>query len=374
MVDAAELSESLDFDDAGMDENTAASKLADMFPTDDGLLSAVDDDRKQQTQDTEEVDDSQPPLEASDADTDAELSDDTDTLEAADESEGAETDDDDFIQTVEDLAEALNASPQDVYEQVKVTVKVDGKEEQIPLGELRNGYQREAAFTRRMQQVADDRREVETQRGQLNESKMVLAAAINANPWRQEEAMLHQQYNGTDWAQLEKDDPTEANSRQNAMRRQWEGIQARKQQHAGLLDNAVQELQRMHQEAVAAEAAELAKMRDVENPQDLKPFLEELSTYLGKNHKIPDKVLSELNNAELIQALDRLRELETQQTAKQAAKTGKKVRRKLKVLKPGTGPTRKTRSSSRAKASQQRAMRLQTDDAWTDALMDKLDL
>jgi hypothetical protein len=48
-----------------------------------------------------------------------------------------------------------------------VTVKVDGEEETVPLREALNGYQRQAAFTRKTQELAREREEVQQTRSEV---------------------------------------------------------------------------------------------------------------------------------------------------------------------------------------------------------------
>lgn len=51
------------------------------------------------------------------------------------------------------------------------TIVVDGEEREVTTDELRKGYQRQAAFTKKTQQLADQRRETEAFQTQLNETR-----------------------------------------------------------------------------------------------------------------------------------------------------------------------------------------------------------
>ena len=88
-----------------------------------------------------------------------------------------------------------------------VTIKVDGKEVQVPLSEVKAGYQRQADYTRKTMEVSEQRKaaEAEIQRAQA-ERQMY---AVNLQKMQaQIEGALQQQQN-IDWQQLLENDPQE---------------------------------------------------------------------------------------------------------------------------------------------------------------------
>lgn len=84
------------------------------------------------------------------------------------------------------------------------TVKVDGKEIQVPLDELINGYQRNADYTRKTQAVAEERKavtaELEAVRGERAQYSQVLG---------QLQQQIQQAEPQIDWATLERENPAE---------------------------------------------------------------------------------------------------------------------------------------------------------------------
>lgn len=93
----------------------------------------------------------------------------------------------------------------DIPDDALVRVKIDGKEQTVPYREYKDGIQREAAFTKRMQQLADQRREAEqvfTQRAaeMQRQAEMLQFAQQQlqqqANPLQQLQALLQQQQPG----------------------------------------------------------------------------------------------------------------------------------------------------------------------------------
>jgi hypothetical protein len=93
----------------------------------------------------------------------------------------------------------------DLPDDALVRVKIDGVEQTVPYREYKDGIQREAAFTKRMQQLADQRREAEqvfTQRAaELQRQAEMLQYAQQqlqqqANPVAQLQQLLQQQQGG----------------------------------------------------------------------------------------------------------------------------------------------------------------------------------
>ena len=86
---------------------------------------------------------------------------------------------------------------------LKVKVKIDGEEQEITLSEALKGYSRESVFTRRMQEVAEQRKAVEQVDQQLRGER-----ALYAEQLKQLETVFEQQTpKEPDWAQVQQDTP-----------------------------------------------------------------------------------------------------------------------------------------------------------------------
>ena len=106
-----------------------------------------------------------------------------------------------FVDTLETTDTEVVEEPGDLY-----VIKVDGEEQEVSLEELRNGYQRQADYTRKTQEIS-------AERDRLQQAESIVAALEN-NP---EETLqiLAKSFNvgapanvadSTDWEEL---DPTE---------------------------------------------------------------------------------------------------------------------------------------------------------------------
>lgn len=88
-----------------------------------------------------------------------------------------------------------------------VTVKIDGKDVEVKLSELKNGYQRQADYTRKTTEVAEQRRAAEAESSKAREERNAYQGKLQ-NMQVQLEAALQQQQQ-TDWTALLESDPVE---------------------------------------------------------------------------------------------------------------------------------------------------------------------
>ena len=90
---------------------------------------------------------------------------------------------------------------------VGYTVKVDGEEIEVNLDELRNGYQRQADYTRKSQSLAEQRKAVEANLNAVQQERDQYAQILG-NMAENQNAEL-QRFANMDWADLKETDPME---------------------------------------------------------------------------------------------------------------------------------------------------------------------
>lgn len=88
-----------------------------------------------------------------------------------------------------------------------VTVKIDGKDVEVPLSELKNGYQRQADYTRKTMEAAEQRKAAEAERSQALQERQAYAANLQRMQAQLEGALQQQQQ--TNWEELLQSDPVE---------------------------------------------------------------------------------------------------------------------------------------------------------------------
>jgi hypothetical protein len=141
------------------------------------------------------------------------------------------------------------------------TVKIDGKEVQVPLSELLNGYQRQSDYTRKTMEAAEQRKaaDAETQKAQQERveynSKLERMAV-------QLEGVLEQQ-SQIDWAALIESDPVEYLKQQQLFQQRQALYQQNMQERQQLAQQYQNEQAQAHQSYLAQQQEDLlAKLPD----------------------------------------------------------------------------------------------------------------
>lgn len=127
------------------------------------------------------------------------------------EAEDAEGDEPEASEDAEDGAD----DSEEETEEPRYTVKVNGEEYEVNLSELRDGYQRQADYTRKSSEVADEKRQLQQHAEQIEQMRGQLAAEY-------ERIAAVGQESEPDWGKLAKElDPWDYQQQ----RADWEGKQ-----------------------------------------------------------------------------------------------------------------------------------------------------
>lgn len=185
--------------------------------------------------------------------------DDSEESEEVDEHEEPdETEEEAAYKSVNELAEALDMSPEDFAEQIKIKVKIDGKEEEVTLSEVAAGYQKERNYRKNSMQLADERKgfeaEVEAAKSNLGERFQQANALAETL-----ESQLMREFNGINWDQLEQNDREEWLVQRQKYGEKYQQIQQTKAQIQQQLGKQSQELQAKQLEAQQAQLAKEAE-------------------------------------------------------------------------------------------------------------------
>ena len=101
------------------------------------------------------------------------------------------------------------------------TVKVDGKEVEVTLDELQKGYSRTQDYTRKTQQIAEIRKQVEAETEAVRAERAQYAQMLGAL-----QAQLQSADTQIDWDRLYQEDPIEWVRQKEVMREKQEKLQA----------------------------------------------------------------------------------------------------------------------------------------------------
>ncbi len=132
------------------------------------------------------------------------------TQEAEEVEEEAPESEEEEGQAEEETEEEVEEEEYDVVaeEDLKYTIKVDGEELEVGIDELKNGYQRQADYTRKSQALAEKRKETEgiqSERMQLEQERQMYANGLQMLQ-EQQSAKLNA-FDNVEWETLKQEDP-----------------------------------------------------------------------------------------------------------------------------------------------------------------------
>jgi len=210
----------------------------------EGILASEEGGNEEQS--TQAVESEEPPPKSDEEEGEV-------AAKASEETEGDEPDPD--AEATDDAEAEEASSPEDI----KLTVKIDGKEQEITAKEAAEGYMRTADYTRKTQEAAELRKEALTIRQTAQQERDVLAQLI---PVVQAE-LQSMQAQEPDWQKLYNEDPLEYVRQKDAWRDRQDRINAyNAEQHRISQVKQIERDQELQQALVEGRAKLLEK-----NPQ-----------------------------------------------------------------------------------------------------------
>ena len=235
-------------------------------------------------------------------------------------------------------AEAAEASPEAEAQapeaEPTVTVKIDGKDVEVPLSELKNGYQRQADYTRKTMEVSEQRKAAEAEKAQAHQERQAYAANLQRMQAQLEGALQQQQQ--TNWEELLQSDPVEYLKQQHqAQARQAQLNQVyTEQQRISALQQAEQAQARQAYLAQQQEEllAKLPEWKDAQKAQAEKTALRDYLLESGYDRQTVETI----TDAKAV-LLARKAMLYDQMVGKASAAAKRVSTLPTKVERPGTG-------------------------------------
>jgi hypothetical protein len=229
--------------------------------------------------------------------------------------------------------EAQQAASQSEEAPPVFKVKVRGEEVDVPLPELLNGYSRTADYKAKTAEVAELRRQTETEYADKLEQQVRQFVALDP---------VLAQTKDVDWNALAQADPT-----------LYVQIKAQHDARVELIESAAAEIDQIRQqeaqreaeslkEAQAAETAALLKaLPELSDPAELTKFATGVVDYLRKSG-VPDDVISGTDDHRALIIADKARKWDALQAAK--------VTVEAKKVAPANQPTLKPRAADNPRA------------------------
>lgn len=235
----------------------------------------------------------------------------------------------------EDESEVVDESEEEATEEEPTpTYKVRvGKEEvEVPLDELLKGYSRTADYTRKTQEIADQRKVVEAEKAKIEEASKL--RDTYAQRLGIIEQMLKQQDSSEDLASLKETDPigyAVKVAEQAEREKQLSAVRAEQQRIAQQQQGEQQERLKTYLAQEAQKLAEaIPEMNDPAKGQAIRTDIRNFAQKLGYS----EQELSQVYDSRAVTALYKAMQYDKLMSGKGDAT--KKVQQAPKMLKPGT--------------------------------------
>ena len=145
-------------------------------------------------------------------------------------------------------------------EDLKYTVKVDGKELEVGIDELKNGYQRQADYTRKSQALAEQRKETEqiqSERMQLEQERQMYANGLQM--LQEQQSAKLKPFESVDWEALKAEDPYQYMIKKDEYRDAQERVTNIQQQQNLVQQEQAQQVQQARAHFVQQEYSKLVE-------------------------------------------------------------------------------------------------------------------
>jgi hypothetical protein len=256
--------------------------------------------------------------------------------EEAEEVEEEAPEEEEEGQAEEETEEEVEEEEFDVVaeEDLKYTIKVDGEELEVGIEELKNGYQRQADYTRKSQALAEQRKETEaiqSERQKLEQERQMYANGLQMLQ-EQQNAKL-QEFNDTDWDSLKAEDPYQYMIKKDEYRDAQEKVQNVQQQQLLIQQERAEEAQKARAHFVQQEYSRLVEALPEWNDKEstVKKDVQEYAKSVGF---LPEEI-NQLADHRSVLVIKKA--MEYDKLTKKVAPKKKAVKKVPKVQKSGRG-------------------------------------
>ena len=267
------------------------------------------------------------------------------SLEEEPEEEESE-EDDDHAGTEEREVEG-----QDLY-----AVTIDGEEHQIPLDELLKGYSRQSDYTRKTQQVSEQRKEFDAMKQNMAQEYQQIQAERNQYVQSLQNLMETSMGNvdkfaNIDWETMKETDPIEYVTKREEFREAQEKVQGMRNEQQMAQQRQASQEQTSRQELLQREHNALVDaLPDWGNPDKQKGLAKGIRDY-AMGQGFAKEELDSLVDHRSILVLLKARQYDQLQKADVKSK---KLKNKPRVIRAGTGRDRDADSKSKRTAKMKR--------------------
>ena len=300
-----------------------------------GLLAPEEEKPEQEEAQPTDVEESQP--------TEEDESFEEDQLDESEEDEeSAESDEDDDSEEPEEIT---------LY-----TVKVNGEDAEVTEEELIKGYSRHSDYTKKTQELAEERRNIEAAQSQyqsqlasMQQERQQYVEAVSQTI--QNSMVGLQQYSDIDWPALKEQDPIEYITKRDEYREIQENVRANQHKVQIEQQKLVNEQRQERDHMLREEHGKLLeKMPEWGEPTEQKRLAKELRNYATAQGFLDEEVNSLIDHRSLVVLSKALK----YDALQKADVKSKKVKNKPRVVRAGQGSGKSAATKSKRIAQMKR--------------------
>lgn len=319
------------------DQYSLAESLEQQWNEQEVSEAVEAEEEAEETTDTSSDDDSEEVEESADEETDEEAE---DLEESEDQEPDAEEGETLHYENVNELAEALDMSIEDFMENIKITRKIDGVEEEVTLAELRNGNQRDADYRRKTTELAESRKNFDGEVSQVKE-KLVQDIQEASQIAATLDQQLLSEFQSIDWNTLEIEDREEWLVQRQKFGERQQQIEVIKAQAKEKLTEYQQQQEQQRKDAERKVREEHgAKLLEVipewNDVEVWKADDKAMRSFLSENYGISDSEIDSFYDHRLIKLARDAMKNKGKTAAIDTVK--KKVKKLPRIVKPGAKP------------------------------------
>jgi len=236
-------------------------------------------------------------------------------------------------------------------EDLKYTIKVDGKEYEVGIDELKSGYQRQADYTRKSQALAEQRKETEqiqSERQQLGQERQMYANGLQM--LREQQTAKLQDFDTVDWETLKQEDPYAYMIKKDEYRDAQERVNNVAQQQQQVQNEQMQQAQQAKTHFIRQEYTRLVEaLPEWENKDST--IKEDVRKYAAEVGFLPDEI-NQLADHRSVLVIKKAMEFD--KLTKKVAPKKKAVKKVPKVQKAGRGTSKEDTAAEALKAKRTR--------------------
>jgi hypothetical protein len=275
------------------------------------------------------------------------------TEETQDESLEEESEEEEEAGEAEEESEE---SDEEVKEELLYAVTVNGEEQEVTLEELTKGYSRQSDYTRKTQEIANNRKGMETLQQQYNSEISQIQQERqqyleSLNQIISNTASGLDKFVNVDWNDLKESDPLEYVTKREEFREAHEQVQAMQQEHYVAQQRQSQDIQKFRTKALQEEHGKLVSvLPDWAEPEKQKKIVSEIRSY-ASGQGFSDEELNSLVDHRSLLVLMKAQKYDKLQKADIKSK---KLKNKPRVIRAGAGKDKKEDSNRSAKQKMKR--------------------